>query len=52
MAVALGRSGNDDFIKIKNSWGTSYGESGYVRLARTGDGHGMCGIYDAATFAY
>jgi hypothetical protein len=33
-----------DYIKIKNSMGTSWGEGGYIKLARKGDGLGMCGV--------
>jgi C1A family cysteine protease len=36
--VAVGFGSN--FIKIKNSWSTSWGESGYIRLSRNGDGSG------------
>jgi len=29
---------------LRNSWGTSWGESGYMKMANT-SGAGMCGIY-------
>lgn len=34
-----------DFIKIKNSWGTDWGESGYIRVKRSTDGCGPYGLY-------
>jgi len=36
-----------DYWRVKNSWGTSWGDSGYIRIARGSD---LCGIADAASF--
>lgn len=32
------------YYLVRNSWGTSWGESGYVKIQRDGDGYGVCGI--------
>jgi C1A family cysteine protease len=36
--TAVGFGSN--FFKMRNSWGSWWGENGYIRLARTGDGNG------------
>lgn len=40
--LAVGYASN--YFIVKNSWGASWGESGFIRFARTGQPSGMCSI--------
>ncbi|XP_063803112.1 cathepsin S [Pseudophryne corroboree] len=42
LAVGYGNLGGKDFWLIKNSWGETYGDQGYVRIAR--NKNNMCGV--------
>jgi len=49
--VGYGTDGETKFWKVKNSWGGSWGESGYVRIERVDEtASGKCGIALQASY--
>lgn len=46
LVVGYGTEGSSDYWIVKNSWGPTWGENGYVRLQKTDStkSKGMCGI--------
>jgi hypothetical protein len=47
LLVGYGTDSGKDYWKIKNSWGASWGESGYIRVIR---GKDICGLADSASY--
>lgn len=59
LVVGYGSEGTQDYYKVKNSWGTGWGDKGYIKLGRGTDpvtgkpynkGSGQCGILMEASY--
>ncbi|RYH05201.1 hypothetical protein EON65_45370 [archaeon] len=48
LVVGYGTLNGVDYWKVKNSWGTSWGEGGYILIQRSADD--LCGVLDAASY--
>jgi C1A family cysteine protease len=48
LTVGYGTDGGMDYWKVKNSWGASWGEDGYIRVLK--DDSNLCHVLDAPVF--
>lgn len=42
-AVGYGTESGQDYYIVRNSWGSTWGDAGYIKIAAV-DGEGICGI--------
>ena len=49
LVVGYGQEGDQEYWLVKNSWNTTWGDKGYIKLAIE-DGKGICGVQMAPQF--
>jgi C1A family cysteine protease len=47
LLVGMGTDGSQDYWRVKNSWGTTWGDQGFIRMIR---GKNMCGLANMASY--
>jgi C1A family cysteine protease len=53
LVVGYGTQDGDDYYRVKNSWGTTWGDQGYIYLGRGSEfnkGQGQCGMLLQASY--
>jgi len=48
-AVGYGTEGGQDYYLVRNSWGASWGDQGYIKIAAVA-GKGICGIQQTSLY--
>ena len=49
-AVGYGVEGKQGYYIVRNSWGASWGDAGYIRIATKTVGKGICGIQQISVY--